>query len=128
EKIHLGTIVEIGLDDGLDTLAVFTDGGVRYINHTGRMAIVEGSSDAFEKEIKQVLTASEPVVNAIGPWKEARRPPPQKGNLRFTFLVSDGLYFGEGPIDVMSGEPMAAPLFKAATALLMRLVEANEEL
>ena len=40
-----------------------------------------------------------------------------------TFLVSDGLYFGEGPMEAMQEERMAAPLISAATTLLMKLVE-----
>ncbi|CAK6701227.1 hypothetical protein BBFGKLBO_03051 [Synechococcus sp. CBW1107] len=58
----------------------------------------------------QVLFAvSQPVVNAIGPWEEARRAPPDRDTIRLTFLVSDGLYFGEAPMTVMQREPMAPP-------------------
>ena len=37
-KVLLGTIVEVHLDEGLDTLAAFTDGEARYPNHSGRMS------------------------------------------------------------------------------------------
>lgn len=123
EKELLGTIVEVGLPEGLDTLAVFTDGGARYINHSGKMVIVEGTPNAFDSEIKRVITASQPIVAAIGPWDKERLPPPPNGTIRLTFLVSDGLYFGQGPMDVMQKEQMAAPLINAATALLMKMVQ-----
>ena len=44
-----------------------------------------------------------------------------------TFLVSDGLYFGEGPMKIMERDPLAKPLLKAATALLLKLVEKTVE-
>jgi hypothetical protein len=38
-----------------------------------------------------------------------------------TFLVSDGLYFGEGPFDLMQRDAMAGP-FVAQAAQLLKLV------
>lgn len=122
-KQYLGTIIEVPLPEGLDTMAVFADGGARYINHSGKVIVVEGSPTAFDDEIRAVIEASKPIVAAIGPWDKERLPPPNEGNIRMTFLVSDGLYFGEGPMDAMQREPMAAPLISAATRLLVKLVE-----
>jgi len=122
-KELLGTIIEVRLPGGLDTLAVFTDGNARYINQAGSMAVVEGTPNAFENEIGEVIKTSKPIVAVIGPWEKGRLPAPKKGNIRMTFLVSDGLYFGEGPMALMQQEQMAAPLIGAATSLLMKLVE-----
>lgn len=119
----LGTIVEVHLTDGLDTLAVFADGGVRYINHSGKIAIVEGTPNPFQAEAEAVISASRTIVDAIGPWDKQRLPSPPTGNIRMTFLVSDGLYFGEGPFEVMQQESVAAPLISAATALLLKVVD-----
>jgi hypothetical protein len=84
---------------------------------------VEGTPNAFNPEITQVITASRPIVAAIGPWDKDRLPPPQNGMIRMTFLVSDGLYFGQGPMDAMQKDRMAAPLINAATALLVKLIQ-----
>ena len=118
----LGTIIEVRLAEGLDTLAVFGDGGARYINYSGKMIVVEGTPSPFDAEINQVIEASQPIVAAIGPWDKERLPPPAEDNIRMTFLVSDGLYFGEGPMSVMQQEPLASPLVSAATKLLLKLV------
>jgi hypothetical protein len=120
---YLGTIIEVRLSEGLDTLAVFADGRARYLNYSGAMVVVEGTPSPFDSEINQVIQASQPIVAAIGPWDKERLPPPPEGNIRMTFLVSDGLYFGEGPMEVMQQEPLAAPLVSAATNLLLRLVD-----
>jgi len=119
---YLGTIIEVRLAEGLDTLAVFADGGARYINYSGKMVVVEGIPSPFAAEINQVIEASQPIVAAIGPWDKERLPPPAEGNIRMTFLVSDGLYFGEGPMSVMQQEPLASPLVSAATKLLLKLI------
>lgn len=127
KKELLGTIIEVGLPGGLDTLAVFADGSARYINQSGKMAVVEGAHHLFQTEIEAVLAASAPIAAAIGPWDKARRPAPPQGHIRMTFLVSDGLYFGEGPMSAMQQDPMAAPLIQAATSLLVKLVEKTTE-
>jgi hypothetical protein len=121
-KKHLGTIIEVRLPEGLDTMAVFSDGGARYINHSGKVIVIEGKPNPFNDEISAVIEASQPIVAAIGPWEKERLPPPAEGNIRLTFLVSDGLYFGEGPMEVMQQQPIAAPLISAATRLLVKLV------
>jgi hypothetical protein len=120
-KIHLATIVEVALDGGLDVLAAFGDYGVRYINHTGRMSVVEGKTELFAAETAAVLEASKPIVQAIGPWDKERRPPPSSGMVRLSLLVSDGLYFGEGQMQVFSRDAMAGPLIHAASVLLQKL-------
>ncbi len=123
EKQLLGTIVEVRLSEGLDTLAAFVDGSARYINHIGKMAVVEGTPNDFESEIAAVIEASKPIVAAIGPWDKDRLKAPENGNIRLSFLVSDGLYFGEGPMDQMQKDQMAAPLIDAAVSLLQKLVD-----
>lgn len=127
KKIHLGTIVEVTMPGGVDTLAVFSDGTARYINHSGRMVVVESGAKVFDAEIQAVLKASAPIVAAIGPWDKERLPPPTDPNMRMTFLVSDGLYFGEGPMDLMQQDPLAAPLINAATQLLLKVINESSK-
>ncbi|HNH52525.1 MAG TPA: hypothetical protein PLL07_08910 [Nitrosomonas sp.] len=125
-KVLLGVIVEVSLADGLDALAAYSDGGVRYINHSGELVFFEGSTE-LEPHVKKLLAASEPVVARIGPWKKPRRSPPESDNVRLTFLVSDGLYFGEGPMSIMQHEEMAGPVIQSATTLLQTIVSRASE-
>ena len=121
----LGVIIEVPLKYGLDVLAAYTDGRVRYINQTGKMTIVEGGSPRLESLAKELVKASQAVVSKIGPWEKARKPAPEKGNIRLTFLASDGLYFGEGPFEIMQQEPMVAPVITKAIELLQLVVNAS---
>ena len=72
--------------------------------------------------VKRLFAIAEPVVARIGPWNKPRLAPPKQGNIRLTFLVSDGLYFGEGPMSAMQSEAMAGPIIQQATELLQAVV------
>jgi hypothetical protein len=127
-KELLAVIVEVGLDEGLDVLASFSNGTARYINQTGKILVWETIDDKKANEItKQLFENSQNIVKQIGAWDKPRRPNPTKGNVRITFLVSDGLYFGEGPIDVLFNDPMASPALTTATELMKYLTEKSLE-
>jgi hypothetical protein len=122
-KRLLGTIIEFPQSHGLDTLAMFPDGRLRYINHSEKMAIFEFSPPALIDKAEEVLRASQLVVNHIGPWDKPRRPPPTGALVRMTFLVSAGLHFGEGRYANLMQDRFGAPVIKAASELLPILVE-----
>jgi hypothetical protein len=124
-KIYLGTILEIHMQEGLDTMAVYPDGGIRYINHTGAMSLVEGPVEQFAEEVRGVVRASLPLVQAIGPWDKERLPRPSPGRMRISMLVSDGLYFGEGTLGQFTEDPMAKPVYLACHSVLQKLVAAQ---
>ena len=127
KKELLAVIVEVGLDDGLDVLASFSDGTARYINQSGKMIIWETTNETSNELTKDLFLKGQNVVNQIGPWDKPRRPYPTKGNVRITFLVSDGLYFGEGPIDVLFKDPMSGSALTSATYLMKYLTETSLE-
>lgn len=116
-KLLLGVIVEVPLDEGLDVLAAFSDGGVRYINHSGKIGIHEGTG-SLEPKVRALFAAAEPLVTRMQPWLEGRRPPPAVGSVRFTFLGSEGMYTGGGSMGDVQRNGLAAPLFQSATELL----------
>jgi hypothetical protein len=124
KKILLAVIVEVGLDGGLDVLASFSNGTARYINQTGKILIWENTTDARANELTSDLFAkSRQIVDQIGPWDKPRKPHPPRGNTRITFLVSDGLYFGEGSSNAFFADPLAAPALMSAAQLMQYLTE-----
>ena len=122
-KRLLGTIIEMPLHGGLDTLAIYLDHRVRYINHTGKMAIFESAPASLVPGLDNVLRASQFVVNRYGPWDKVRKAPPTGDLTRMTFLVSDGLYFGEGRSADLYQDRFAEPVLSAAGSLMPLLVE-----
>ena len=115
--------LEVPIDGGLDALAAYVDGSVRYINHAGKILVLEGVP-LIATKAKALVAAAQAIVNRIGPWEKPRLPPPKNENFRMTFLVSDGLYFGEGPFAVIQRDPLAAPVVRGAAELL-RTLRAN---
>ena len=63
------------------------------------------------------------MVQQIGPWDQPRLAPPTAGNARLTFLVSDGLYFGQGPMNVLQADAKGGPVLREAGALLTAVVD-----
>lgn len=122
KRVLLGVVVEVALDDGLDVLAAYSDGGVRYIHHTGKLVFVDGGVPTTAAVVTQLLAASRAVIDRIGPANERRRPPPSRGDARLTFLVSDGPYFGEGAMAALQQDALAGPVLRHATELLQRVV------
>lgn len=125
-KILLGVIVEVALSGGLDVLAAFSEGGIRYINQSGKLAVFEDVG-VLQPYVQRLFDVSAPVVACLGPWKKPRRSPPRAGGIRLTFLVSDGVYFGEGPMSVMQTEAMAGPVIQRATELFQTVVAMSQE-
>jgi hypothetical protein len=121
----LGVVVEVPLEGGLDTLAVFADGRMRYINHSEKLAIFEATPATMEDDRAKLMQAAAAAVAKIGPWDKPRRPPPPQGHVRLTFLVSDGLYFGEGPFSAILNDPIGGPVLATASDLLMKIVNAT---
>ena len=127
-KELLGVIIEVGLDDGLDVLAAYKDGSARHIDESGKKMIVWETMDKHSDSlINQLFMNTATVGEKIGPWNKPRLTYPKKGNGRITFLVSDGLYFGEASTDTLFKDPMVVPILKAADVLIQYLMSKTEK-
>lgn len=123
EKDLLGVVVEVGMENGLDALGVYPDGVARYINYSESMVIWDAPDQVSKEIAAQLMNDSLRIVQQIGPWEGPRKAPPPKGNVRISFLVSDGLYFGEGPINVLFNDPMGGPALQSATAMMQYITD-----
>ena len=123
-KELLGVIVEVSLDNGVDVLAAYRDNTARYINYSGKMVIWENTVDqGINNKIAELIQKGEQVIMRIGPWDKKRLPPPKKGDVRLTFLVSDGLYFGQGAFSLLSKDPIGGAVLKASAELMKMLID-----
>lgn len=125
KKELLGVVIEIGLKDGLDVLAAYKDGTARYINYTEKMIFWESPAEESNKIIKDLFRESEIVLKQIGPWDKQRLQSPATDNVRISFLVSDGLYFGQGGIDVFFNDQRSAPVLKCGSGLMNFLIDSS---
>ena len=118
----LGVIIEVSLPQGLDTIAAYKDGRARYINHSGKTIVWEATDSVLNNRVQGLLTVSQNVVNNIGRWDKKRLPPPSGDLVRMTFLASDGLYFGQGPFEMLGRDKMGGPVIIQATELMKDLI------
>jgi hypothetical protein len=124
-KQLLGMIVEYCTDEGLDVLAAYADGEVRYINRSGGTSFFLGPVSIVEAQVRTFIAASQQAVDQIGPWTKARLAPPPRGVVRMTFLVSDGLYFGQGLYTDLWEDPMGRSILGPSEELLKAVVQAS---
>jgi len=126
-KRLLGTIIEVRQEGGLDVLAAFADGRLRYINQSEKLAIFEVTPPGLIEKVEELLRVSQLIVNHYGPWDGPRRAPPKGDLIRMSFLASDGLYFGEGRYAQLMQDHFALPVLKASGELLRLMVRAALE-
>lgn len=125
-KKFLGVIIEVGMKDGLDTLAAYKDGTARYISHAEKLIVWDIVTPESKQLIDELFYHSFQVVKNIGPWDKERLPQPKVGEIRLSFLVADGIYFGNGPFEVLEKDPMASPVINSATKLLLFLTSQQQ--
>ena len=99
---------------GLDGMSFLAESG------SGHATLVEGPEPTLQPLVQRLLAASQAVVDRIGPSDRARGAPPQR-NVRLNFIVSDGLYFGEGPMNALMNDALAGPVLMAGVAILDRV-------
>jgi len=119
----MGVVVEVGMPRGLDLLAAFEDHSARYYNFSGSAVVWEHPDARFDRDIDELLTAAVNVVSKIGPWDKPRLGPPQAGVARLNFLTPSGLYFGQGPLQALQQDAVAAPVVGAALHVLEALTQ-----
>ena len=125
-KDVLGTVVEVGMADGLDLLAAYRDHTARYYNYSGAGVVWERPDGSLDPIIDQLLLASSRVVLRIGPWDGERPGPPPKGQVRVCFLTPSGLHFGQGAWAAISADELGGQVVAFATALMSALIEKSE--
>lgn len=120
-----GVVVDVPVEDGLDTLAAYEDGTARYINFRGAVIIWEAPDARLKNPIEKLLSAGTTLAKLIGPW-EGPRPPMASGMARISLLTPSGLHFGQAPFEALMQDGMANPLLSAATELMQGLIELSE--
>jgi hypothetical protein len=79
-----------------------------------------GADGEIDERVLAILAAGRKVTEVVGTWSGAR-PALAPGLARVTALTPAGLRFGEGPLDVLSRDPLAGPIFASGAALLQLL-------
>lgn len=124
-KLVYGVVVEVAMEQGLDVLAAYKDGTVRFYHFSGSALVWEHPDNRLDDATARLLDAGQTVALLIGPWDNpgAHPPPPPTGQARLSMLTPSGLHFGQGPIEGLRADPMGRNLFDSATLLMQRVLE-----
>ena len=122
EKLYFGSILEVPMGGGYDILAFYADSRARYYNHAGSAIIYEGGIADVDAAIAKTNEVSKAICQVIGPWEGPRLEPPTGTLARFTYLNSDGLYFGQGPVAEMSKDRMGSVILGSGAELMSTLI------
>ena len=119
----LGMVAEIAVGAGHDALAVYADGSIRYLNHGGSVLVVDSARYDLVMGASALIEVGQELADELGPWAGPELPPLDPGESRFTLLTPGGPVIGQGPDDALRADPMAQPLYAAATALLIAVLD-----
>jgi tetratricopeptide (TPR) repeat protein len=61
----LGVVIEIAMEQGLDTLAVFADGSARFINQAGNAMIWDAHTQQSDAIVRQILAIAQPLAEGL---------------------------------------------------------------
>jgi hypothetical protein len=127
QKDVLGVVVEVGMTNGVDFVAAYSDLSARYYNYSGRGVVWEHPDSSLDASVRNLLAAGREIVEYIGPWEKERPPQPKEDEVRINILTPLGLWFGQGPFDLMSNDPIGGKALTSATQLMQDLIKECDE-
>jgi hypothetical protein len=115
-----GAVAEVAVDDDHDVLVAYRDGSARYLNHGGRVAIVESlAASPIAEPLTAWLALASRLAALVGVWDEPQLPALPNGHTRVMMLTPGGARFGQGPDGQLRQDEGAAAFLAAATNLLV---------
>lgn len=114
----LGVIVELPVAGGLDVLAVYRDGRIRYVNHVGVMVAFHEGAQCVTESASRMLEAAQSALEHGDTEMHDRRPPFRHDAVRLSFLTSSGLHMSEGVWPRLVCDPLFGPVLRQAVTLL----------
>ncbi len=120
----LGVVVEVPMPFGLDVLAAYADGSVRFLGAAGQLVVMEGSGKP-PPVVAEVIAAGDSLL-AVPPAPRARpSKPPAKDMLRLSALTAKGVHSVEVPWAEIEKGGRYEQLFVAASKLLAQVTQSG---
>ena len=122
-----GVVMEVPVDDWIDTLAAYSDGRARYLNPKGGLIVWEAMEEnRLSALAKSFINAAKPLVERA-PISDKHKPA-KDGVIRVSILTYAGIRILEGKdSDVIAGRHILSPAVYAGQELFLALIEAAEK-
>ena len=118
-----GLVVEVDIDGGIDVLAVYPDGRLRYLNHSGRPVVVDAPIPALAEPMRLLWRSAGTAAGRAQRWARDGSLPARDG-VRIAFIGSDGLRMAQGSFATLQRDPQFGPVLLGASEVLARLTQA----
>ncbi len=118
----LGIIVELMVDGGLDVLATYADGSIRFLGHADQLLAREADGQPTPAAAALLSEAYPLLAIPPKPRDKAAEPPPPD-HVRLTALSASGVHQVEVPMADINDGGRYERLFKAATVVLQEITE-----
>ena len=117
-----GVVIEVPVETGYDTLAVYPDGTLRYINYTGKIAVWDAPDDRFNAQIKNILESAKTFVSKT-PVLEKHKPV-TPGFVQISILTFKGIYQIEAKAKEINQTSSFYPFLQEGGKIIFGLTEA----
>jgi hypothetical protein len=114
----LAVIVEFPLVRGQDTLAVWADGSVCYIRHSGAASLFECDGSSVAARARKLVAAARRLQHRFGTPQSHRPPPPQGDRIRISLITCGGRYCSEGSLQALQKDAVTGAVLGNAIWLL----------
>jgi hypothetical protein len=123
----LAVLVESGEEDGMDTLAVYADGTVKFISAEGKVSHLDGTRPITLKKIAELMSMAQQLTTRMEAWAQPRLSPPIKSMVRLTFIATDGYFFGQGEIRILAKDRSGGPIIRQASAIFADIMSGEKK-
>jgi hypothetical protein len=116
-----GVVIEVPIAYGYDTLAVYRDESLRYINYTGKIAVWDAPDDRFSPLIKNILESSQSFINKtpVSPSRKVVQP----GFVLVSILTLNGIYQVEAEYKQITVKHSFIPFIENGGRIIIGLAE-----
>jgi tetratricopeptide (TPR) repeat protein len=119
----MGVVIEVSLPDknGVDVLAAYADGAVRYINYSGQTITREQGTGEIARLARDVIQTAQPLVLDFPP--EQQRLDVKPNNIRISLLTCGGVrVLEDNATRIRQQGSVMSPIFEVGTTLLEELI------
>lgn len=122
-----GVVIEVPVDDWIDTVAAYSDSRARYLNGKSAVLIVW---EAMEKNhisslAKNLIESAKPLVGKAPIYD--KHQPAKDDVVRVSVLTYGGIYILEAKASDITSSHILSPPFDAGTQLFLALFEASKK-
>ncbi|NMO16302.1 hypothetical protein HPC49_49405 [Pyxidicoccus fallax] len=124
----LGLVIEHSRQGRPEVVCAYWDGTARWLDGRGDFTGFTDPAPFMVDEMRRLLRVCGPLVEATGPLRHPRPPPPSGTRCRLTVLTPAGLRMREGLLEELWGDAVCGPVLEMAGELTERLMKESQSM